>query len=259
MSKSIKLTKFVALIIVLALVCISLASCGNSTSDKETYKVGTETAFPPFEMVGDDGDIEGFDIDLMEAIADDQGFEVEWEIMDFSGIIVAIESSNIDMGIAGMYASDERKKEVDFSDTYYDSGLMLAVKTENTTINGIDDLTSDMKVAAQVGTSSQEVVKAWKEEGKIADAMFYEKTSDAIQDLKNGTVEAFLNDKPVTQSYINKNNGDVKMVGELLDAEQYGIAIKKGNTELVEKVNKGLKNLKENGKFDELLEKWNLK
>lgn len=257
MKKSIKLTKIIAILSMLAVICMSLASCGSST--EEVYKVGTAPGFPPFDVAGDDGEVTGFDVDLMEAIAEDQGFKVEWENMDFSGLIIAIESSNIDMAISGMYASDERKKQVDFSNTYYEAGLILAVKSDNTTVNGKDDLTKDMKVAAQLGTSAQEVVQQWADEGLIGEAKFYDKSADAIQDLKNSTVSAFLNDKPVTQEYINTDDASIKMVGELMNAEEYGIAVKKGNTELLDKINLGLKNLKENGKFDELMKKWNLK
>lgn len=239
------------------MLCIGMTACGSSSSD--TYKIAMEPTFPPFDTTNDDGELDGFDVDLMEAIAKDQGFKLEWQNMGFDGLIPALKSGNIDIVASGMYASEERKKEVDYSDTYYDSGLVIAVKADNITINSEADLRSNMKLVAQIGTSSQELIEGWAKEGKIAEAKIYDKVNDAVQDLKNGTVDALINDKPVTLEYINKQPDTIKIVGETLNEEQYGIAVQKGNTELLDKINAGLKNLKENGEFDKLLEKWNLK
>lgn len=239
---------------------VGLASCGGSSSEEaKTYKVGLEPTFAPFDTTDEDGNLAGFDVDLMKAIAEDQGFEVTFESLGFDGLIPALQSDNIDIVASGMWASDERKEEVDFSDTYYDSGLVVAVKADNTTIDGVDSLPSDAVVAAQIGTSGAEYVQQLEKDGKIAEAKIYDKVTDAIMDVQNGTVIALINDKPVTQEYISKKEGTIKIVGETLNEESYGIAVKKDNKELLDKINAGLKNLKENGKFDELLEQWNLK
>ncbi len=249
--------KKISVVCMALILVVGVTACGSSSDDK-TYKVATEPTFPPFDTTDEDGEIDGFDMDLMEAIAEDQGFEVEFVSMGFDGLIPALQSDNADIVAAGMWANDERKEQADFSDIYFESGVVLAVTADNNTIKGQDDLTSTSKVAAQIGTSSADIAQQLEEDGKIGEAVIYDKVSDAVQALKNGDVVALLNDKPVTLEYMNKQPDVIKIVGDNLTEEGYGIAVKKGNSELLEKINKGLKNVKENGTYDKLLEKWGL-
>ena len=222
------------------------------------YKVGMEPTFPPFDTTNEKGDLDGFDVDLMKAIAKDQGFKVEFKSLEFDGLITGLKSGNIDIVASGMWASDDRKKEVDFSDTYYESGLVVAVNANDNKIKSIDDLDKNSKVAAQIGTSSAELIQKMQKEGKIKEAKIYNKVNDAVQDLQNGSVSALINDKPVTKEYMNKQKGKIKIVGDPLNKENLGIGVQKGNKELLDKINKGLANLKKSGEFDKLLKKWNL-
>ena len=250
--------KKLSVVLTAFIMVVGLASCGGGGEEASVYKAAMEPTFPPFDTTDEDGNLDGFDYDMLNAIAEDQGFTVEWSNMGFDGLIPAVESGTADIIASGMWANDERKERVDFSDTYFDSGLVLAVKEDNTTINSLDDITPDMKLAAQIGTSSAEVVQQLAEEGKIAEAKIYDKVNDAVMDVKNGVVVGLINDKPVTLEYISNQPDSIKIVGETLNKEQYGIAVKKGNTELLEKINTGLANIQENGTFDELLKKWNL-
>ena len=241
--------------------CITLTGCGSgdNTADENvvTYKAITEATFPPFDTTDDNGNIVGFDMDLMNAIGEDQGFKVEYTDMAFDSLIPALESGQADMITAGMNAEDpERQKKVDFSDTYYDSGLVVVVKSDNNTITGFDSLNNTMKVASQNGTTGGDKANELQTAGKIASATILDKFSDAMLQLDNGDVDAVIIDKPVAEAYIKKQEGKAKIVGDVLNAESYGFAVQKGNTELLNKINAGLKNLKENGKFDELLAKW---
>lgn len=258
MKNMIKKITIVCMALVLTL---SLASCGGDSSkeDKKVYKVAMEPTFPPFNTTDEEGNLDGFDVDMMKAIAKDQGFEVEFESLEFDGLIVGLKSQNFDIIASGMWANDERKKEVDFSDTYYNSGLVVAVKVDDSQITGIDSLTKDMKVAAQIGTSSADLVQNLEKEGKIKEAKIYNKVSDAVADLQNGSVSALINDKPVTLEYMKQQEGKIKIVGDTLNEETLGIAVAKDNKELLDKINKGLANIKKSGEFDKLLEKWNLK
>ena len=255
--EDLKMKKITKKLIVLALALImvfSLAACGGS----DAYIVAMEPTFPPFDTTDENGELDGFDVDLMNAIAEDQGFEIEWTQLGFDGLIPALESKQIDIIASGMWASPERAKIVDFSTTYYDSGLVLAVKVDNNTITGADSLTSNMKVAAQIGTSSADLVQQWEKDGKIAEAKIYDKVNEAVMDLQNGTVDALLNDKPVTTEYMSKQPGKIKIVGDILNEESYGFAVNKENTELLEKINTGLQNVIDNGTYDQLLAKWGL-
>ena len=127
----------------------ALAACSGSKG--KTYKVGTEPTYPPFDTTNEDGDIIGFDMDLMKAIAKDQGFEVEFASFDFDALIPALKSDSADIVIAGMNITPERAKQVDFSDSYYKTGVVLLVKKNSTKITGWDSFTSGsgLKVAAQ--------------------------------------------------------------------------------------------------------------
>ena len=257
--------KKLSVVVAAMVMVVGLASCGGGgeTTDggdagASVYKAAMEPTFPPFDTTDEDGNISGFDYDMLNAIAEDQGFEVEWVNMGFDGLIPAVKSGTVDILATGMWANEERAERVDFSTTYFDSGLVIAVKSDNNTIKGLDDLTKDMKVAAQIGTSSADYALKLAEEGKIAEAKIYDKVNDAVMDVKNGTVQALINDKPVTLDYIAKEKNAIKIVGDVLNKEQYGMAVQKGNSELLEKINTGLANIQENGTFQELLEKWNL-
>ena len=255
--EDLKMKKITKKLIVLALALImvlSFAACGGS----DAYIVAMEPTFPPFDTTDENGELDGFDVDLMNAIAEDQGFEIEWTQLGFDGLIPALESKQIDIIASGMWASPERAKIVDFSTTYYDSGLVLAVKVDNNTITGADSLTSDMKVAAQIGTSSADLVQQWEKDGKIAEAKIYDKVNEAVMDLQNGTVDALLNDKPVTTEYMSKQPDKIKIVGDILNEESYGFAVNKENKDLLDMINAGLQNVIDNGTYDQLLAKWGL-
>jgi ABC-type amino acid transport substrate-binding protein len=255
--EDLKMKKITKKLIVLALALVmlfSLAACGGS----DAYIVAMEPTFPPFDTTDENGELDGFDVDLMNAIAEDQGFQIEWTQLGFDGLIPALESKQIDIIASGMWASPERAKIVDFSTTYYDSGLVLAVKVDNNIITGADSLTSDMKVAAQIGTSSADLVQQWEKDGKIAEAKIYDKVNEAVMDLQNGTVDALLNDKPVTTEYMSKQPDKIKIVGDILNEESYGFAVNKENKDLLDMINAGLQNVIDNGTYDQLLAKWGL-
>ena len=199
----------------------------------------------------------GLDMDLIKAIGEDQDFDVEFENLSFDGLIPALKAGNIDIVAAGMNKDDEdRQKEVDFSDSYYESKLFVAVTEDNTTIKSVEDLTPDMKVAAQTGTTGASKVKELKDAGKIKEAVILDGLDTCMMKLINGDVSAVINDKPVTEAYMKKQPDKIKMVGEALNAENYGFAVQKGNAELVEKINNGLKHIKENGTYDKLVDEW---
>ena len=259
-----KKKSIIAVLLIVAL-AFSLAACGggdseentSGDSEKETYKVGTEPTFPPFDTTDEEQNIVGLDMDLIKAIGEDQGFEVTFENLTFDGLVPALKAGNIDIIAAGMNKDDpERQKQVDFSDAYYESKLMVAVTEDNNTIKSVDDLTPDMKVAAQTGTTGATKTQELADEGKIAEAVILDGLDTAMMQLLNGDVQAVINDKPVTEAYMKKQPDKIKMVGEPLNAENYGFAVQKGNTELLEKINAGLANIKEDGTFDKLVDEW---
>lgn len=251
------------LLLVLGLVLAS-AACAKKEEPKAPqeapkeviYKVGTEPTFPPFEMTDEKtGEIIGFDIDLIKAIAEDQGIKLEIINLGFDGLIPAVQTGNIDIVASGMSITAERQKEVDFSEAYIDAGLAIAVAEKDTAIKGKDDL-KGKTVAVQIGTTGAKKAEELKEEGLIKSIKTFNTVDVVIMELMNGGVDAVINDKPVTEAYIAKQPGKIKIVGEVLESDSYGFAVKKGNSELLNKINAGLKKIKESGKYAEIQKKY---
>lgn len=248
------------LLIVSMMFCgvFALTSCGGGGDDEAALVVVTEATFPPFDTVDDDGNITGFDMDLINAIAEDQGLTVEFKDIGFDSLIPALEADEADIIAAGMNSDDpERQAKVDFGTSYFESQLVLVVADGNNSINGVEDLTSDMKVAGQIATTGAEEANALADAGTIGEAIILDKVSDAMLQLQNGDIDAIILDKPVTESYIAKQPGTAKIVGEPIgEAEHYAFAVQKGNEELLEKLNTGLQNMIDNGTYDDLIAKW---
>lgn len=253
--------KLLSIALILTMV-FCFAACGQEATQEAgdeipTYTAVTEPTFPPFDSTDEEGNIVGFDMDLMDAIGADQGFNVEYVALEFDALIPALQAGEADLITAGMNAMDpDRQEKVDFSTTYYDSGLVCMVKSDNETITGIDSLKPEMKVASQIGTTGADEAQALYDEGKIAEAVIINEFTTCVMQLQTGDVDAVIIDKPVAENFIKKNGDGIKIVGETLNAESYGFAVQKGNSELLEKVNTGLQNMVDNGTYDELYDKW---
>ena len=256
------------LVLVLGIVMVfALAACGGSgeSADSEeggeeaqVLKVVTEATFAPFEFTEDGNEeIVGFDVDMMNAIAESQGLQIEFVNMEFDSLIPALQSDQGDIICAGMNKlAGDRAEKADFGDTYFESDLMLLVKSDSD-LTGIDAVTPDMKLASQIGTTGGDMVQAMKDEGKIADAIVLNQWTDCYMQLQNGDVQGVIVDMPVGEAYLNNHSDIAKFVGDKFgDHEEFAFAVKKGNTELLDKLNAGLAELKENGTYDELVAKW---
>lgn len=237
-----------------AVLILSLGACSKKGKSGDTVlRVGAETTFPPFEFLEPgSSEYSGFDIDLIRAIAKEIGYTVEMKSLQFDGLIPAIQAGNIDVAISGITITEERRAKVEFSDPYYDSSLAIVVLLDNTSIKSFTDL-SGKKLAVQIGSTSANEAK------KIKNAVIREfnSTSDAYLELKAGGVDAVINDFPVSQDFLNKGgNAYAKLIGEIPTSEQYGIVVKKGNLDLVTKINAALANLRKSGEYDTLYVKW---
>jgi glutamine transport system substrate-binding protein len=240
-----------ALLITILLV-VGLAGCGGKQAASTALHVGTEATYAPFEFQDENSkDYVGFDMDIARAIGRQLGMTVEVKNVAFDGLIPALDAGNIDMVIAAMSITDERKQKVAFSNPYYNSGLIIAVKNDNVQIKSQADLVGK-KIAVQIGTTGADFSR------KVNGARVTEFNSitEAFLELNNGGVDTVVNDLPVTAEYIKKAGKDIKMVGEVMNSEAYGIAVKKSNTELQTKINKALDELKKNGEYDKIYEKW---
>jgi len=230
-----------------AAIAASLAF-GSAAADE--LIVATDTAFVPFEFKEGDKYV-GFDIDLWDAIAGDLGLAYKLQPMDFNGIIPALQTKQVDVALAGITIKDERKKVIDFSDGYYDSGFLLMVPADSV-IAGAADL-GGKSLAVKTGTSATDYAK---EHFKETELRQFPNIDNAYLELQTGRVDAAMHDTPNVLYYIAKaGNGKVKAVGEQMMAHEYGIAFPKGS-ELVAKVNGALAKIKADGRYDAIYEKW---
>lgn len=252
-------------LLVLGLV-FAVAGCGNKADNdaqppgdtKSTVKlvVGSETTFPPMEFM-EKGEYVGFDMDLIRAVAAAEDMEVQINSLGFDALIPAIQTGQIDCAIAAISITDERKESIDFTEPYFQAGLIVAVKADNDEVKGLDDL-EGKKIAAQIGTTGADACNGVKEKNAATEVSIFNSTGEAYMALENGVVDAVINDHPVTMYYVNtEGSNKVKTVGDVFAAEDnYGIAVKKGNAELLNKLNDGLQEIRDNGTYDEIYAKW---
>ena len=230
----------------LAMLALLAAGCGGSqeapkkAETEKVLRVGTEPAFAPFEFQKEGSDeFTGFDMDLIRAIGTKLGYKVEISSMGFDALIP-------------MSITDERKKVVVFSDPYYTSGLIVMVKKDDDTIKGFSDL-EGKRIAVQIGTTGAN--KAG--EVKNAKVTAFNDNTAAAMELKNGGADAVINDSPVLKYYLQQGgSADAKVVGAVMNSEDYGIAVKKGNDKLAAEINKALAEMKQNGEYDKLYKTW---
>lgn len=215
--------------------------------------VGTNAEFPPFEFVDDNGEPDGFDVALIKAIGEKLGVEVEIENMEFDALVASI-GNKIDVAIAGMTITDERKENADFSDPYYDA-LQYVILPEGSEIATFDDL-AGKTIGVQLGTTGDFIAS---DDVDGAEVKQYNKGVDAVNDLINGRLDCVIIDKNPALVFADKFEGQLTAVdGEQFGfgVENYAIAMPKGDTALAAQINGALKELKEDGTFDELVKKY---
>ncbi len=234
----------------LTIMCLvfACAACGSSSDD--TLVMGTNAAFPPYEFVDDDGNIVGIDAEIAQAVADKLGKKLEIKDMEFDSLLTAVQSGSIDFALAGMTVDEERKLTVDFSDTYA-TGVQVIIVPENSAIATVDDLTGK-KIGVQAGTTGdiyctddygQDMVKQFNN-GALA-----------VAALKNGQVDCVVIDNEPAKNFVKANEG-LKILDTEYAVEDYAAAISKENKELQEDFNKALNELKEEGKIQEIIDKY---
>jgi polar amino acid transport system substrate-binding protein len=239
-----------SLIVILVLLAVATFSTGVMA---QRYVVGTNASFPPFEYV-EDGEIVGFDIDLVKEIAKLQGFEVEVRDISFDSLIPGLASGSLDMVAAGMTITADREKVIDFSDPYYSANQSVLVHEESNA--NLTVLFGNHDVGVQTGTTGD----TWVRDNLLEDEILtgelrnYDSYVFVIRDLANGNIDAAVLDKPVAETY--SQNNPVNVVAEIITGEEYGIAVGEGNEELLAEINAGLEKVKNNGTMEKLIQKY---
>ena len=218
-------------------------------SEKLVVRVGTSPTYPPFESE-ENGELVGFDIDLIKKIAEVEDFEVEFVSMQFDGLIPALKNGQVDMLVGAITITEERLQAVDFSNAYYRSGLSVLTLPDSG-IKGYEDLEGKL-VGIQKGTSSYNyLIQNGFNESNIKQ---YADISTAYTALENGGIDAILYDNPSNIYYLLTQDTEAEIVGDILNGEYYGMPIHPDKPELKEKVNNGLKKLQENGEYEALFD-----
>lgn len=222
----------------------------TAVTTHKKYKIATDTTFAPFEFENDNGEMVGIDLDMLKAIAADQGFEYDLVVAGFSAACVGLEAGEYDGVIAGMSITDERREKYDFSEAYYDSGIGMAV-ADNSDIASYEDLMGKT-VAAKIGTEGCAFAESIADQYGFTIVQF-EDSANMYQDVLAGNSVACFEDYPVLGYEISRGIA-LKLPMDMEHGSSYGFAaLKDQNPELITMFDAGLKNLKDSGKYDEIL------
>lgn len=232
----------------LGTVCTAFTGCGSSSSEKKTLVMATNAEFPPYEYYEGDK-VVGIDAEIAQAIADDMGYELVIEDMAFDSIIAAVQSGKADFGAAGMTVNEERQQSVSFTDTYAHASQVIITKMDSE-IKTPDDLVGKT-VGVQLGTTGD----IYSSDIEDATIERYNKGFEAVQALTQGKIDAVIIDREPAKVFVSENTGLV-ILDESFTEEDYAIAVAKENTELLEKMNASLANLKDSGKLQEIIDKY---
>lgn len=250
---------------------LSLAACGSSSGSSSSKKSSAKSAvaaikksgtltmctnaeFEPFEYK-DGNDIKGIDIEISQAIADDLGVKLKISDIAFDSLIPSLQAGKADMAAAGMTVTDDRKKNVDFSDTYFDASQAIIVPKDSA-IKTRTDL-NDKIVGVQTGTTGD--TYCTNQDGssdiKVKEVRRYNKGMDAVADLISGRIDAVVIDNYPAQKLVDQNSDKITLLSDSLTSESYAIACPKGS-DLTDEINKVLKDLKDSGKLQKIMDKY---
>lgn len=212
---------------------------------------GVEPGFAPFEMVGEDGSLKGFDIDLINAIGEVSNVEMQPRQMKFADLLSSIETGAIDCAISSISIDDTRKQTVDFSVPYYVSELCVVVQADNETIQSFDDL-EGQRIGVQSGTTAMQAA----EEIPHARVNSYDSFADAVMELESGAIDAVVSEHPVAGYYIAQGSSKVKVITSGNNYEYYGIAVSRQKPDTLKLINEALFTLRDNGKYAAIYKHW---
>jgi polar amino acid transport system substrate-binding protein len=250
---------------VVALVACALAACGKQESGPpaaaasagaaRVYVVGTDAAYAPFESQNEKGEIVGFDIDIVRAVAAKAGLAVTFVNTPWEGIFNALKQGDRDLLVSSITITDERRQSMDFSDPYFDAHQLIAVRGDSK-VGRFDDLKT-LRVGVQTGTTGDETIS--KLQGKNStDIKRFESTPLALKELEAGGIDAVVADNGVVVNYVANNAASrFKTVNDAaFVAEHYGIAVRKGDVALLARLNQGLAAIRADGTYDRIYAKY---
>ena len=263
--------KILAAVLAIAVLCttaIAFAGCGGSDTDKSSatdstteskaddtaangeLHMATNAFFEPYEYYEGDK-IVGIDAEIADAICQKLGYKLVIDDMDFDSIITAVQSGKADFGMAGMTVTEERKQAIDFTDTYTNAIQVIIVKEGEDKVKGADDLKT-ATIGVQMGTTGDIYVSDFEADGAKIER--FNKGADAVLALSQGKVDAVVIDNQPAKAFVAQNEG-LAILEEPFENEEYAICVAKGS-DLTEKINGALKELKEDGTIDSIIKKY---
>lgn len=240
---------------------VLIAAAGYLTpaiAQEDTFKVGSTPTGVPFTFLDvNSNSIQGVMVDIVTAIGDQENFKPDVQATQWSALIPSLTSGKIDIIAAAMYATEERAKVVDFTDTVYSYGEGLFVSNDDTTDYKSPKELEGKTIGVQVGTAYIEPMKAL---GVFKDVKIYDSIPDIMRDVQLGRIDAGFGDRPIVAYQLSKGAASVRLVKsyESTVSGNVAMAVQKGNDALRTRLNDGLKKVKESGKLDEILAKWGL-
>lgn len=237
----------------LILIMLLLGLNTTAMAQKPVLIVAADAAFVPFEFVDEKtNEVVGFDVDLVKAIGEVIGYEIDFRNLAWDGLIPSLYNRNIDVIASGMTITEERAKQVNFSDPYFTSTLTVVVQKNNTTIKSLDDL-KGKSIAVQISTTGDFAV----DDIEGAKAARFNTAPEALQNVAMGMIPASLIDLPVAEAFLASNpNAPLKHIGSVSADDEFGLALRKEDTELLAKINAALIQIKEDGTYDQIFNKW---
>ena len=246
-------------LLILGLVLILAATAAfaggqRQADDADRITVATDATWPPMQFINENRELVGFDIDLMRLIAEEAGFEVVFQNTAWDGIFAGLATGEYDAVISSVTITEERQETMDFSIPYINAGQVLIVRQNQTGVTTLADLRGQ-SVGAQIGTTG-----AFEVQGTDGvDLRTYDELGLAIEDLANGRIDGVVADTPIAADFVLQNEnyrGRLQIVGKPFTDEYYGIAVRKGNSAVLDRINAGLQAVLDSGRNIELEEKW---
>ncbi|WP_011580901.1 MULTISPECIES: ABC transporter substrate-binding protein [Chelativorans] len=252
-----RITGRIALILSAALVALSASA--SQAQERMQLKIGTEGAYPPFNNLTADGNLEGFDIDIARALCEEMNAECEFVTQEWDGMIPALQAGKFDAIIASMSITDERKQQVDFTEKYYNTPPAIVVAKDSDIAGVTKEDLAGRTIGAQASTTHGNFAEATFQESEVK---LYPTAEEYKLDMTNGRLDAVVDDVIVLQDWLSTPDGECcKVLGTLTPVEEIygegiGIAIRKGEDELREKFNAAIQAIRENGKYKEINDKY---
>lgn len=250
-----------ALLALMALVmALSLSACGGGSGDLTVEKgklhMSTNAEFPPYEMVKGDGGFEGIDVEVAGLIAEKLGLELVVDDMGFDAALTAVQTGQSDIAMAGITVTEDRQQVMDFSDSYA-TGIQVVIVKEDSPIATLDDLSNAQMIGCQKATTGYIYCSDTPENGGYGEdhVTAYETGALAVMALVNGQVDAVVIDNEPAKSFVASNDG-LKILDTEFAVEDYAIGLAKGNTALLEAVNAAMAELKADGTFQGIVDKY---